>query len=179
MDINEMTKNQLLEHPSVAALVREQNQTTYEDYKKEREKAETAQARVTELETALSTAKDKLKAAGSSVNKDRIATIVTSELESKKLPKAQKVALKSKLQDTITVDDPEISDNDLKARVTSVLNAEVEYLEGLNKEMGIKNDDEDKGDKGSKSTDKGESEDEEDEDKKDAFLTENPVDAAA
>ena len=178
MEIEQMSTNQLLEHPKVMALIQQQNQTTYGEMKTERGRADEAEKRVTQLDGELTAAKVKVKAAGAALNRDRVATLINTELADVKLPEAQKVALTAKLKDTITVDDPEVSDDDLKAKVSGVVKAEVTYLEQLNKEMGIKPPEDGKG-KGSKATDKTDGEGGKDGDGEgddtDSFLSDNPT----
>ena len=173
--IEEMSRNELLENETVSALIQTQNKAMYEDLRKERERADKAETRVTQLEGELTAASGKLKAAGAAVNKERIDTMVKAELKDAKLPEAQKVALQTKLRDTISVDDPDVSEEDLGATVKGAVASEVAFLSALNKEMKI-----DVEGKGSDETDEGKGEDEEegkgDQDTgDDAFLTDNPI----
>lgn len=180
MNIDQMTTNQLLEHPAVDRLIRDQNKKTYEDFKTERDKADGLQTQLTAKETELAAAQAQLKDAGTALNKDKVATLASATLETAKINAEDKAAILLKVQQQATLFDPAAEGFD--DQVKAFIDAEVTHMETIYKRMGIEVEG-----KGSDATDEG-SGDGDDKGEKDGsgdtnkntdpFLEANPVAAA-
>jgi hypothetical protein len=181
MNIDEMSTNQLLDHPAVDRLIRDQNKKTYEDFKREREKADGLERDNREKDTALAAAQKQLKDAGTALAKDQVATIATDTLKDARLNAEDKTQILAKVQQQATLFDPTADNFD--DQVAEFIKAEVLYTESLYKRLGIKVDGKGAGDtdeeNGTKYDDTDDTDDTTGDDSNDPFLKANPVVAAA
>lgn len=176
------TRNQLLEDPVVKTLIDEGRNNTYQDYRREKERADKLEGEKTRLEGEKQAMETQLKEAGASVNIARINKELGSQVDALKLTKAEKDLIRKRLDGKVSVEDPKASDDDVKKAVETAIKPEAEHMMDLRKlygkppEAGASGKQEDADDAGGgDGGDGGNDGDGLEDDANDPFLKDNPV----
>ena len=146
-DPTKLTRNELLELPLVDELIRERNKQVYDDYKTERDAADSLRREKTDLQGRITSLETRLKDVGGVANKPRIQKLVADQVAAAKIPKKLKTDVLAKLED-LEIADPEISDDDLAGQVKTAVDRELAFAERLATTYDIKDDEGDDGEGG-------------------------------
>jgi len=172
---DDFTRSQLLEDPTVKALIDEQTETLRSQVTNLKTDVQKSAEKIEELEGQVKTKDEQLKNVGPALNAGKIATLIDKKVDALKATKEEKATMVESLKARVTSEDPDAKDEDLDKLVEDAVQGEYGTVERYRKLYGKSADAGKSGGTEKEGTDDTDGDGEGEGDDEDPFLQANPV----